>query len=157
MQIHELKVRPKKNRKRIGRGGKRGTYSGKGNKGQKARSGGNVNPLFQGGSTSLMKRLKKVRGFKAIVAKKNILKLSEIESNFDDNSIVSLEALVEKNIFRKSEIKNGVKILATGDLKKKITISKEILVSSAAEKAIEKAGGKIEGNKEIKKVLKKAK
>ena len=55
MQIHELKVKAKKTKKRIGRGGKRGTYSGKGNKGHKARSGGNVDPLFQGGSTSLMK------------------------------------------------------------------------------------------------------
>nr|AMR07149.1 ribosomal protein L15 [uncultured bacterium] len=155
MQIHELKVKPKKNRKRIGRGGKRGTYSGKGNKGQKARSGGNVDPLFQGGSTSLMKRLKKVRGFKAIVAKKNILKLSEIENNFEDNSTVSLESLVEKNIFRKSEIKNGVKILATGEIKKKINITKEILVSGAAAKAIEKVGGKIEEQKEVKKVVKK--
>lgn len=154
MQIHELKVKPKKNRKRIGRGGKRGTYSGKGNKGQKARSGGNVDPLFQGGSTSLVERLKKVRGFKAIIAKKNVLKLSVIEDKYSDGEVVSLETIVEKKIFRKSEIKNGVKILATGELKKKVTIAKEILVSDAATEAIKKVGGKIE-EKEAKKKSKK--
>ncbi|EKE20824.1 MAG: 50S ribosomal protein L15 [uncultured bacterium] len=157
MQIHELKVKPKKNRKRIGRGGKRGTYSGKGNKGQKARSGGNVDPLFQGGSTSLIDRLKKIRGFKAIVAKKNILDLNTIEEKFEDNSIVSIETLLEKKIFRKSEIKNGVKILGDGELKKKITISKEISVSKSSAEAIKKAGGKIEekpAKKKSKKELK---
>lgn len=155
MQIHELKVKAKKSKKRIGRGGKRGTYSGKGNKGQKARSGGNVDPLFQGGSTSLMKRLKKVRGFKAINPKKNVLKLSQIEKSFTDGEIVSLVTLVEKKIFRKSEIKNGVKVLSTGELKKKVTIAKEILVSEAAVEAIKKAGGKIEEAKEEKKEAKK--
>lgn len=144
MQIHELKVKPKKSRKRIGRGGKRGTYSGKGNKGQKARSGGNVDPLFQGGSTSLMKRLKKVRGFKAIVPKKNILNLNTIDEQFEDGSVVNFETLVEKKIFRKSEIKNGVKVLGNGELKKKVTISKDITVSTSSADAIKKAGGKIE-------------
>ncbi|MFA6184116.1 MAG: 50S ribosomal protein L15 [Parcubacteria group bacterium] len=144
MQIHELKVKPKKNRKRIGRGGKRGTYSGKGNKGQKARSGGNVDPLFQGGSTSLVERLKKVRGFKAFIPKKNILSLNVIEEKFNDNETITLESLVEKKVFRKNEIKNGVKILGDGELKKKVTVAKEILVSASSAVAIKKAGGKIE-------------
>lgn len=143
MQIHELKVKAKKTKKRIGRGGKRGTYSGKGNKGQKARSGGNVDPLFQGGSTSLMKRLKKTRGFKAVNPKKNILKLSQIEKFFQDGEEVGGASLVEKKIFRKSELKNGVKILAVGELKKKVTIGKDILVSESAAEAIKKAGGKV--------------
>lgn len=155
MQIHELKVKAKKSKKRIGRGGKRGTYSGKGNKGQKARSGGNVDPLFQGGSTSLMKRLKKVRGFKAINPKKNVLKLSQIEKSFADGETISFATLVEKKIFRKSEVKNGVKILATGELKKKITVAEEILVSDSAIEAIKKAGGKVEEAKEEKKEAKK--
>lgn len=144
MQIHELKVKPKKGRKRIGRGGKRGTYSGKGNKGQKARSGGNVDPLFQGGSTSLMKRLKKVRGFKAITPKKNILKLAVIEEKFENGEVVSYETLVEKKIFRKSEMKNGVKILSSGEIMKKVTVANNILISDSAAEAIKKAGGKIE-------------
>jgi len=155
MQIHELKVKAKKSKKRIGRGGKRGTYSGKGNKGQKARSGGNVDPLFQGGSTSLMKKLKKNRGFKAITAKKNILSLAKIDSQFSDGETVDLKNLVEKKIFRKSEIKNGVKILATGELKKKITVAKEILISDSAIEVIKEAGGKIEEIKEEKKEAKK--
>lgn len=158
MQIHELKVKAKKAKKRIGRGGKRGTYSGKGNKGQKARSGGNVDPLFQGGSTSLVMRLKKTRGFKAINPKKNILKLAEIEEKFADGEVVSYETLVAKKIFRKSEVKNGVKVLSTGELKKKVTIAQEILVSSSAAEAIKKAGGKVEETKEeVKKETKKKK
>lgn len=143
MQIHELKVKPKKNRKRVGRGGKRGTYSGKGNKGQKARSGGNVDPLFQGGSTSLIERLKKTRGFKAVAPKKNILKLSDIENNFKDGELISIENLIQKKIFRKREIKNGVKILGTGELKKKVTTDENIFVSASAIESIEKAGGKV--------------
>ncbi|MFZ2153866.1 MAG: 50S ribosomal protein L15 [Candidatus Moraniibacteriota bacterium] len=149
MQIHELKVKPKKNRKRIGRGGKRGTYSGKGNKGQKARSGGNVDPLFQGGSTSLLERLKKVRGFKAITPKKNIFKLGQIDKFFANDEVISQKTLVEKGIFRKSEIKNGVKILASGEFKNKVVIAKDILVSGAAVEAIGKMGGKIETADEV--------
>ncbi|MEF3691881.1 MAG: 50S ribosomal protein L15 [Candidatus Moraniibacteriota bacterium] len=143
MQIHELKVKAKKTKKRIGRGGKRGTYSGKGNKGQKARSGGNVDPLFQGGSTSLMKRLKKTRGFKAINPKKNILKLSQIEKFFADGEEINFASLVEKKVFRKSELKNGVKILTAGELKKKVIVGKDILVSESAAEVIKKAGGKV--------------
>jgi ribosomal protein L15 len=102
-----------------------------------------------------MKRLKKIRGFKAISPKKNVLKLSEIEKEFNDGDIISYATLVEKKIFRKSEIKNGVKILSTGTLVKKVTIAKDILVSDSAIEAIKKAGGKIEeSKKEAKKEVK---
>ena len=77
MQIHQLKLKKRKKRKTIGRGGKRGTYSGRGNKGQKARSGGNVDPLFEGGRSSLVERLKKVRGFKSPHAKKININLND--------------------------------------------------------------------------------
>ena len=69
MQIHELNTKKRKAKKTIGRGGKRGTYSGKGNKGQKARSGGSMDPLFEGGRSSLVERMKKLRGFKSTHAK----------------------------------------------------------------------------------------
>ena len=70
MQIHNLKIQyPKKKRKIIGRGGKKGTYSGKGGKGQKGRSGVSIDPLFEGGRSSLIDRLKKIRGFKAFKPK----------------------------------------------------------------------------------------
>lgn len=145
MQIHELKVKGKKNRKRIGRGGKRGTYSGKGNKGQKARSGGNVDPLFEGGRSSLVDRLKKVRGFKSIAPKKLVLGLDLLESKFADGEAVNFKTLVEKKIFRASEIKNGVKILGNGKITKKVLVDGEILTSDSAKVAIEKAGGKVAG------------
>lgn len=134
--IHELKIRKKKKRKTIGRGGKRGTYSGKGNKGQKARSGGNVDPLFEGGRSSLVERLKKLRGFKSPHAKKLNINLNDIERNFKDGETVSLKSLIEKGLFSKIEARDGVKILGTGKLTKKITVDKEITMSESAKKAI---------------------
>jgi large subunit ribosomal protein L15 len=145
MQIHELKVKGKKDRKRIGRGGKRGTYSGKGNKGQKARSGAKRDYVFEGGRSSLVDRLKKVRGFKSITPKKTILNLVVVESKFSDGEVVSFETLVAKKILRKSEIVNGVKILGDGKITKKISVDSEILTSDSAKVAIEKAGGKVVG------------
>lgn len=143
MQIHELKVKPKKERKTIGRGGKRGTYSGRGNKGQKARSGGNVNPLFEGGRSSLVERMKKLRGFKSAHPKKTIVDLSVLENKFSSGETVDVAVLIERGIISASEAKNGVKILGNGTLAKKINIDKNILVSGAARAAIEKAGGKM--------------
>lgn len=163
MQIHELKVKPKKGRKRIGRGGKRGTFSGKGMKGQKARSGAPIDPLFQGGSTSLMKRMKKIRGFKAVTPKKNVFNLKDIELIFKDGETVTMESLIKAGILRKSEVKQGVKILGTGELTKKVTISEEILVSDSAAAAIKKVGGAvnvaeaIDGKKKLVKRIKEAK
>lgn len=144
MQIHELKVSAKKSRKRVGRGGKRGTYSGRGMKGQKARSGGNVDPLFEGGKTSLIERLKKLRGFKSIHPKKTVLNLIDLENNFSDGDEISVSTLLKKGLLRKRKIKNGVKILGNGELTKKLIIKDEILVSKSAKEAIEKVGGKIE-------------
>lgn len=143
MQIHELKVKAKKSRKRVGRGGKRGTYSGKGMKGQKSRSGGNVDPLFAGGQTSLIQKLKKIRGFKAIAPKKNVISLDAIEKNFKDGDTISVKTLLEVGLIQRSRAKNGVKVLGTGTLKKKITTDKDTFVSESAKKAIEKAGGKV--------------
>lgn len=156
MQIHELKVKPKKNRKRIGRGGKRGTYSGKGMKGQKARSGGNVDPLFEGGRTTIIDKLKKVRGFKAINAKKNVVSLDVIENKFKDGDVISIKSLLEAGVIRRSKKANGVKILGDGTLKKKVSIDKGIQVSKSAKEAIEKAGGTIGGAKQSKAEPKKA-
>ena len=144
MQIHELKVSAKKSRKRVGRGGKRGTYSGRGMKGQKARSGGNVDPLFEGGKTSLIERLKKLRGFKSIHSKKTVLNLIDLENNFSDGDEISVSILLEKGLLKKRKIRNGVKILGDGKLTKKLTIKDGILVSKSAKEAIEKNGGKIQ-------------
>ncbi|HPN54331.1 MAG TPA: 50S ribosomal protein L15 [Candidatus Moranbacteria bacterium] len=143
MQIHELKTKKREKRKTIGRGGKRGTYSGKGNKGQKARSGAKIDPLFEGGRSSLIMRLKKVRGFKSVNAKKNVVKLETLEKKFKDGETISIETLVKANLMKKTEAKNGVKILATGKISKKFNVDKKILLSKSAKDAIIKAGGTI--------------
>ena len=143
MQIHQLKVKKRKEKKTVGRGGKRGTYSGKGNKGQKARSGAKIDPLFEGGRSSLVMRLKKVRGFKSRNAKNTVVKLEKLEKIFKDGDIISLESLLKAKLVDKSNAKNGVKILNSGKLTKKLTISKEILLSQTVKDAIIKAGGKI--------------
>jgi large subunit ribosomal protein L15 len=144
MQIHELSVGKKPKRKLIGRGGKRGTYSGRGNKGQKARSGGNIDPLFEGGRSSLVQRMKKLRGFKSIHPKKNTISLALLEKFFDNGEKVSVETLVAKKLVRESKVKNGIKILSRGELTKKLTIEAGILISESAQAAIEKAGGTVE-------------
>lgn len=143
MQIHQLTVKKKAVRKTVGRGGKRGTYSGRGNKGQKARSGASVDPLFEGGRSSLVERLKKVRGFKSTQPKKTIIKLEALEKKFKDGEIVSMETLLAAKLVSKKDAKNGAKILGTGELTKKITLAKEIAFSTSAKDAIIKAGGTI--------------
>lgn len=140
MQIHQIKIKKRKCRKRIGRGGRRGTYSGRGNKGQKARSGGNVNPLFEGGRSSLIERLKKVRGFKSRNAKKTNINLGDLEKLPSDTEI-NAKNLVEEKLISKAEAKNGIKILGDGKITKKFKIGKGILLSKSAKSAIEKAGG----------------
>jgi len=142
MQIHELSITTTK-KKRIGRGGKRGTYSGKGMKGQKSRSGGNVNPLFEGGRTSLVQKMKKNRGFKSPHAKKITVSLSKLDALYNDGDIVSIETLSEKKVVRAKTIKNGVRIVANGDITKKLTIDGKIGITKTAQEKIEKVGGKI--------------
>lgn len=143
MQIHQLKTKKRKTRKTVGRGGKRGTYSGKGNKGQKARSGAKVDPLFEGGRSSLVMRLKKVRGFKSVNAKKTVVKLETLEKVFKDGETVSFKTLIAAKLLKEVNAKNGVKILSSGKITKKLTIAKEILISQSAKDAIIKAGGQI--------------
>lgn len=143
MQIHQLTVKKRKAKKTIGRGGKRGTYSGKGNKGQKARSGASIDPLFEGGRSSLVERLKKVRGFKSLHAKKAVVKLAALDKSFKDGDIVSVESLVSAKVIRNVDAKNGVKILVGGEINKKLTIAADVLISQTAKDAIIKAGGTI--------------
>jgi large subunit ribosomal protein L15 len=143
MQIHQLTTKKRKARKTVGRGGKRGTYSGRGNKGQKARSGASIDPLFEGGRSSLVERLKKVRGFKSPNPKKNVVTLVMLEKKFSDGEIVSMETLLKKRLLTKKNFQAGAKILSTGVLTKKLTIDKNILLSDSAKDAIIKAGGTV--------------
>lgn len=143
MQIHEISIKKKSKKKCIGRGGKRGTYSGRGMKGQKARSGGNVDPLFEGGRTTLTDKMKKLRGFKSPYAKKVVLSLAKIDKNYADGETVSVVTLMEKKLIKNTVLKNGVKVVANGELTKKVTISREIGISATAQALIEKAGGTV--------------
>lgn len=140
MQIHELRVKNKKPKRRVGRGGKKGTYSGRGMKGQKSRSGAKINPIFEGGRSTLIEHLPKMRGFKSIHPKNQIVSLEKISRFFENSAVVSPQALREKRLIRK--IKMPVKILGSGEITKKITFEK-CLVSKIAREKIEKAGGKI--------------
>jgi large subunit ribosomal protein L15 len=144
MQLHNLKLKNKRKKKKIiGRGGKKGTYCGKGMKGQKARSGAHVNPLFEGGRSTLIDHMKKKRGFKSLKAKKAIVKLAALDKKFKDGDEVNAKSLISLGLVDKMEALGGIKILGGGEIKKKFHISKDILLSSSSLRAIEKAGGKI--------------
>lgn len=147
MQANTLKVKTKKKRKTIGRGGKKGTYCGKGMKGQKARSGGNVDPLFEGGRSTLIDHMKKKKGFKSRKPKAVPVSLERIEKKFKDGETVNRENLEKNGFIGKIEKKVRIKILGVGTIKKKLTIAKEIQCSTGAKEAIEKVGGKVETEK----------
>ena len=137
MQIHQLSVEKKRKRKRIGRGGKRGTTSGRGTKGQKSRSGSSVDPLFEGGRSTFTERLKKLRGFKSIHPKKHTVTLSQLDKVFEDGETVTGILLVEKRLVTKHALRQGVKIVASGSLQKKLFVGKDISVSEKAKKVFQ--------------------
>jgi large subunit ribosomal protein L15 len=134
MQIHELQLKARKKKKVIGRGGKRGTTAGKGTKGQKARSGGNVDPLFEGGRSTFIQRLKKVKGFKAVSPKKITITLAQLDRVFADGETVSVDTLFAKRLVDRKARVAGVKIVSTGKLSKKLKLDKEIFASESARK-----------------------
>ncbi len=144
MRLDELKPAEgsRFERKRIGRGIGSGTgkTSGKGHKGQNARSGGGVRPGFEGGQMPLYRRLPK-RGFTNIFAKQYVaVNVAELE-RFENGTEVTAELLKEVGVI--SKIKDGVKVLGRGELTKKLTVKVAKFSESAKEK-IEKAGGKAE-------------
>ncbi len=130
--------------KRLGRGigSGLGKTSGKGHKGQWARSGGGVRPGFEGGQMPLIRRIPK-RGFNNHFKKVySIVNLSVLE-NFEANSVVDMEALNEKGLIKVMKDCIGLKVLGNGTLSKAITVKAKAF-SAAAKEAIEKAGGKAE-------------
>ena len=145
MKLHELSPveGSKKNSKRIGRGHGSGwgKTSGKGHKGQKARSGGSICPGFEGGQMPLQRRVPK-RGFNNIFAKNVVaINLSTLNRKFNDGDTVDVQALVNAGV-----VKNGfdaVKVLGNGKIEKKLTV-KLSAFSESAKAAIEAAGGKTE-------------
>ena len=129
--------------KRLGRGigSGLGKTSGKGHKGQWARSGGGVRPGFEGGQMPLIRRVPK-RGFNNAFAKEySIINISDLEI-FENGTVVTKELLLEKGLLSKVE-NYGVKVLGNGALTKSLTVQAQKFTNSAAEK-IEQAGGKAE-------------
>lgn len=132
----------KHSKKRIGRGNGsgHGTYSTKGNKGQKARSGGQMPARFEGGQTPLVKRIPKLKGFKNPNAKRfQVVNISSL-NQFDDNETVDVVSLFEKKLVQNKNM--PIKILGNGELTKKLTVKIDRVVPSARAK-IENAKGEV--------------
>ncbi|MCM3768223.1 MULTISPECIES: 50S ribosomal protein L15 [Bacillaceae] len=144
MKLHELKPAEgsRHERKRLGRGigSGQGKTAGKGHKGQKARSGGGVRVGFEGGQTPLFRRLPK-RGFTNINRKEYAVVNLDALNRFEEGTEVTPELLIETGVV--SNEKAGIKILAKGNVEKKLTV-KAHKFSSAAKEAIEAAGGTTE-------------
>lgn len=142
MQLHELKRKHKnKDKKRIGRGGKKGTTSGKGAKGQKSRAGRKMVPIIR----ELIKRYPKLKGYRTFRVEDTtaVVNLDVLETHTIDGEIINPENLVKKGLVNKVKGKiPEVKILGTGKITKKIVVEK-CKLSKSAKEAIEKAGGSI--------------
>ena len=145
MKLDELRPAPgsKSVRRRVGRGigSGLGKTSGKGHKGQNARSGGGVRPGFEGGQLPLFRRLSK-RGFnnyefRTVYSTVNVSDLNR----FEDGTVVDLALLKEVGLIKKEL--DGVKVLGNGDLTKKLTVKASSFSKTAKEK-IENIGGKTE-------------
>lgn len=145
MRLHEVTTTPGsvKGRKRVGRGDSSGLgkTAGRGEKGQKSRTGSVIRPFFEGGQIPLFRRLPK-RGFKnadrIIYA---LINLNVLDANFEAGDVVDFDALRAKKLLAKSD--TIVKILANGEITKALTV-KAAKFSAAAAAKIQAAGGKIE-------------
>ena len=151
MDLHNLRPKTEtKREKRIGRGGKRGTTSGRGTKGQKSRAGHRIRPAVR----DLMMKIPKARGFNFKGFKGSFISvdLAVVEAGFNPGEKVTPRTLLERGLvsFKKGALPK-VKILGDGDLKKKLEID-SCVVSASAKAKIEKAGGsiKVQSEKSIK-------
>lgn len=145
MKLHELSPAPgsRKARKRVGRGDSSGLgkTAGRGDKGQKSRTGSVIRPFFEGGQIPFFRRLPK-RGFKnpdRVVFQ--LVNLSVIDANFAAGDVVDAASLREKKLLGKATL--PIKILANGEITKAVTVKAEAF-SAAAVAKIEAAGGKTE-------------
>ncbi len=146
MKLHQMSpaINSTTKAKRLGRGvgSGLGKTSGKGHKGQNARSGGGVRPGFEGGQMPLIRRLPK-RGFnnKQFAKEYTIVNVSELNV-FENNTEVTVEKLIKKNIIKKVA-PYGLKVLGNGNLEKALIVRANKFTDSAIQK-INKAGGKAE-------------
>lgn len=141
MQLHQLKpTRKLKTARRVGRGGKRGTFSGRGSKGQKSRAGTRIRPGFRGGDNPVWKLFPKRRGaakktdikhtrFQLAARKSIAISLTMLEKNYQSGETVSRETLIEKGLMRTT--KKGIKILASGKLTKKLVFGEDVALSKS--------------------------
>lgn len=143
MQVHQISFRLKKG-KRIGRGGKRGNYSGRGIKGQKARAGRKIRPALR----DIILKWPKKRGSGNIKIQKNIFEvnLDKINEKFLANEKVNLETLKEKGVIKipKSIKSFKIKILGKGRLTKALIFDSKFIFSKKALEKIKNSGSKIE-------------
>lgn len=143
LNLHNLKVSPgsKKRKKRLGRGNSsgHGTYSTRGQKGQRARSGGRGGLKLKG-FKNIAQRTPKLKGFKSIHLKDQVVNLTDLENKFKDGEIVDTKKLFSEGLITNFEQK--IKILGKGKLSKKLVI-KANGFSQSAKEAIEKVGGQI--------------
>lgn len=145
MKLHELypAAGATKEVKRIGRGhgSGHGKTAGKGHKGQWARSGGGVRPGFEGGQTSLARRMPK-RGFNNIFATEyTVVNVADLEARFENGAVIDTDALIDAGLVTK--VLDGVKVLGNGEVTKSFTV-KAAKFSKSAKAKIESAGGKAE-------------
>lgn len=142
MQIHNIKPTiKKKGRKRVGRGGKRGTFSGRGSKGQRAH-GVRVRPQLR----EVIKRIPKKRGYRfpSIQKKPIVINLEVLEKKFKEGDKINPKILIETGVigYKKGRIPE-VKLLGSGNITKKLLVS-ECQISDSAREKIIKAGGSVE-------------
>ena len=145
MKLHDIAPTPgsKHRRKRVGRGDSSGLgkTAGRGEKGQKSRTGAVIRPFFEGGQIPLFRRLPK-RGFKnADRIVYALVNLDKLNDNFEAGDVVDFDALRAKKLLAKSD--TIIKVLANGKITKALTV-KAAKVSAAAAAKIQAAGGKIE-------------
>ncbi len=146
MKLHELKPPrgAKKRKKRVGRGDSsgRGKTAGRGTKGQKARSGGNIPPYFEGGQLPLVRRLPRRRGFTNIFKTEYApVNLDRLNERFSEGDEVTPATLTEVGLIDSPE--QPIKVLGRGDLEKPLTV-KAHGFSASAQAKIEAAGGSVE-------------
>ena len=144
MELNTIKpaIGATKNRKRIGRGAGsgHGKTATKGHKGQKARSGGSIKAGFEGGQMPMQRRLPK-RGFNSLNKKEYaIVNLGQLEV-FDSGTTVDMEQLLKSGLIKK--VLDGIKILATGELTKALSVKAHKFSAAASDKIVA-AGGSIE-------------
>lgn len=144
MRLHELSPAPGSKHKavRVGRGigSGLGKTSGKGQKGQKSRSGGVKRPGFEGGQRPLYLRLPK-RGFHNRFSKEYVEINVSVLNRFEDGTVVEPVMLIEEGVIK--NIRDGIRILGNGELTKKLTVQ-AMGFSKTAEEKIIAAGGKVE-------------